>query len=136
MLLRVEWKSYSKRQTFFLNGFEEQLKTIIQKLFVVQDKEEKSNIKLNTYPTNFFKERAVASQVDELLVKEPGELEVQGGVMWHLAGKHDALTQSNVQVSCWTGDCGGLWTQGVSKKGEVRQGVLGLFLFFLLLWML
>lgn len=81
MLLRVEWKSYSKRQTFFLNGFEEQLKTIIQKLFVVQDKEEKSNIKLNTYPTNFFKERAVASQVDELLVKEPGELEVQSGVM-------------------------------------------------------
>lgn len=57
-----------------------------------------------TYPTNFFKICPVASKVDELFIKEPGELEVQRGVVRHLAGQHDALTDSHIHMSCWTGD--------------------------------
>ena len=58
----------------------------------------------HTYPTNFFKIRPMASKVDELFIEEPGELEVQRGVMSHLAGQHDALSDSHIHVSCWTGD--------------------------------
>lgn len=57
-----------------------------------------------TYSSNFFKIRPVASEVDELLVEEPGKLEVQREVMRHLAGQHNALPHGHVQMTCWTGD--------------------------------
>lgn len=68
-----------------------------------------------TYPTNFFKVSPVASKVDELLVEEPGELQVQRGVMGNLAGQHDALAHSYIQVTGWTGDDSRLWTQEASS---------------------
>lgn len=54
----------------------------------------------------------MASEVDELLVEEPGELEVHGGVMRHLARQHDTLTHSHVQMTGRTGDHGWLCKQG------------------------
>lgn len=50
----------------------------------------------------------MASKVDELLIEEPGELEVQCGIMRYLAGQHDALAHRHVQMSCRTGDHGRL----------------------------
>lgn len=65
-----------------------------------------------TYTSHFFKESAVAPEVDELLVEEPGKLEVQRGVMRYLAGQHNALTHGDVQVTRWTGDHSWLCKQG------------------------
>lgn len=64
---------------------------------------------MTTYPTDFFEIGPVASEMDELLVEEPGELEVQRGVVGHLAGQHDALTHRHVQMPRGAGDDRGLW---------------------------
>lgn len=57
-----------------------------------------------TYPTNFFKKGTVASEVDELLVEEPGKLQVKRWIVRNLTGQHNALTHSHIQVACWTRD--------------------------------
>ena len=47
-------------------------------------------------------------EVDELLVEEPGELELQGGVVVHLAGQDHALPHGDVQRGGQGGDDGRL----------------------------
>lgn len=61
-----------------------------------------------TYTSHFFKESAVAPEVDELLVEEPGELELQRWVMAHLAGQDHALPHGDVQRGRQGGDDGRL----------------------------
>jgi len=58
----------------------------------------------NTHGANFFEVAAVRSEVDELLVEEPGELELQRCVVGDVAGQDDALAHRHVQVSRGAGD--------------------------------
>lgn len=67
------------------------------------------NIRLWTYASHFFKESTVAAEVDELLVEEPGELELQRRVVAHLAGQDHALPHGDVQRGRQRGDGGRLW---------------------------
>lgn len=61
--------------------------------------------------------------MDELLVEEPGELELQRGVVVHLAGQHHALPDGDVQRGRLGGYDGRLWnTQSVPvSAGLVRK---------------
>ena len=65
----------------------------------------------NTHGADFLKVAAVRAEVDELLVEEPGELELQGVVVGHVAGQDDALPHRHVQVAGRAGDGRGLWRQ-------------------------
>ncbi len=51
----------------------------------------------------------MAAEVDELLVEKPGELELQRGIVGHLAGKNDALTDGHVQRVGGSGNDCWLW---------------------------
>ena len=66
------------------------------------------NTLVSTYSSDFLKVAAVASEVDELLIEEPGEAGLQGGVMGHLAGQDDALPHRHVQRRRLGGDHRGL----------------------------
>ena len=71
----------------------------------------------NTHGADFLEVAAVRAEVDELLVEEPGELEVQRVVVGHVAGQDDALPHRHVQVACRAGDGCGLW------RHTDRQGI-------------
>lgn len=75
-----------------------------------------------TYASHFLKKSTVAPEVDELLIEEPGELEVQRGVMRHLAGQHDALTHRHVQMPSRTGD-----RSWFCERGESHQQCVSSF---------
>ena len=65
--------------------------------------------KEDTHGADFLEVAAVGPEVDELLVEEPGELELQRVVVGHVAGQDDALPHSHVQVAGRAGDGRGLW---------------------------
>lgn len=71
----------------------------------------------------------MASKVDELFIKEPGKLEVQCGVMRHLAGQHNALTHSHIEMTGWTGDQSRLCQQGVTYRQSVCPLLKYIYLF-------
>lgn len=48
----------------------------------------------------------MVSKVDELFVEEPGEFQIERGVMGDLAGQDDALAHRHVQMPSWAGDNG------------------------------
>ena len=61
-----------------------------------------------TYTPDFFKESSMAPEVDELLVEEPGELELQGWVVAHLTGQDHAFPNGYVHRGGRGGDDGRL----------------------------
>ena len=64
---------------------------------------------MRTYSAHFFKVPPMVGEVYELLVEEPGELELQRVVVGHVAGQDDALPHRHVQVAGRAGDGRGLW---------------------------
>lgn len=61
-----------------------------------------------TYASHFLKKSTVAPEVDELLIEEPGELELQRRVVAHLTGQDHALPDGDVQCGRQGGDDGRL----------------------------
>ena len=51
---------------------------------------------MRTYSAHFFKVPPMVGKVYELLVEEPGELELQRGVVGHLARQDDALAHRDI----------------------------------------
>lgn len=76
----------------------------------------------STYSADFLEIAPVASKVDELLIEEPGELEVQRGVMGHLAGQDNALTHSHIQMTRWTGDHSWFWEHNGTRGQSYKSG--------------
>lgn len=69
----------------------------------------RNNEGLCTYASNFFKKSTVAPEVDELLIEEPGELELQRWIVADLTGKDDALPHGDIQRGWQGGDDGRFW---------------------------
>lgn len=66
----------------------------------------------------------MGAEVDELLVEEPGELELQRGVVVHLARQHHALPNGDVQRGRLGGNDGRLWNTSAQLWLENRSADL------------
>lgn len=66
---------------------------------------------LCTYTSHFLKKSSMTPKVDELLIEEPGELELQWLVVAHLTWQDHALPHGDVQRRWQSGYYGWLWNK-------------------------
>lgn len=76
-------------------------------------------VRFDTYPSNLFKVVPIFVKVYQVPVEGPGELDVQGVVVGHLAGQDNAFSNCDIHAERGHHDPGWIYKQ--QRKGEKKD---------------